>query len=73
MGPLALMLIYTLISGVLLIGAFAIGLVAEKTVPAYSAIVFLFACGVALWVAWPIALRVTASKAVTEEKNRMQP
>ncbi len=65
MAPLILMGVYSLIACVLIVVAGLVGYAAETAAPSYSSIVFLGGCGLALWLAWPIALFVTRDRAAS--------
>ena len=56
--------------GLVIVGdliAYAIGLVVERTVPAASLPAFLALYFLFLWVAWVIAVRITAPKAEVQK------
>lgn len=66
-SSLWLMTAYVVIVFALQAVAIAIGMVLDRVIPSWSMIVFMGIYFTMFWLAWPIALRITAPRLVPAE------
>ncbi len=68
MEGLILIAVFAIVTAIGESFAIGIGLLSDKIAPSLSLLVFFFSSAVAVGVAWPIAVRLTAQKTVKAVK-----